>query len=423
MVFGWGKKKEEKPEYRPRETEPIAFSDIPKTVQGLLELRKSQAIAGVQSCRDKAVPLLGALSHIGRQLEKDDLKIDEADRHIRVIVERGKKQVVDIIKKDISDLPEVRTYDDAVLLSNMLGQMLKKIGDALGRQTRIIHIFAKKYATNLKEILADIKAINEEAQRLLKNFAYSRSESDEIGRTISEILALRKFNSGAEQRISNLEDERASCQKKMDSCTQSIREIKSTAEYSKLVELVDSVKMLDQKKTQLAGRVLDRFTKISRPLGRYEHASSLDKDQKALLSGLLRSPFDVLAGQNHDAVIVILENVKKGVRSGSISVKDQEKSVSQITDLEESLDGLASEIKDLLDQQEAAKNTIEELTPAKLDELEKSIAKLENARSLAESKSRSRKDDVNANKSKEPQLISDIESRLRRFSNTRYAIT
>ena len=44
----------------------------------------------------------------------------------------------------------------------------------------------------------------------------------------------------------------------------------------------------------------------------------------------------MLLPQNKDSIIVILENVRKGITSGSISVKDIDKSLSQITETEES---------------------------------------------------------------------------------------
>ena len=63
---------------------------------------------------------------------------------------RGKKQVIDVIKKGVIQLPEISSINDAEKLDSALNQLLKKLGDVLGRQTRVIHIFAKKYATQLK---------------------------------------------------------------------------------------------------------------------------------------------------------------------------------------------------------------------------------------------------------------------------------
>ena len=67
-------------------------------------------------------------------------------------------------------MPEISSFDDILNLNNVLNQKLKKIGDVLGRQTRVIHIFAKKYAGKLKEILAEMNSNHKEIQKLIKNF-------------------------------------------------------------------------------------------------------------------------------------------------------------------------------------------------------------------------------------------------------------
>jgi len=87
-------------------------------------------------------------------------------------------------------------------------------------------------------------------------------------------------------------------------------------------------------KSKIKNQINTQFTKISRPLSRYEYASSLDKDQKSILSNLVSEPFDVLTSANKDSIITILENIRKGISSGSISVKDVEKTSSQITETE-----------------------------------------------------------------------------------------
>lgn len=424
MVFGWGKKKEErKPGPQTPQNRDILLSDVPKIASRLLELRESQTVSEIRSHRDQIVPLLAEVSGIGRRLEEDDLKVDDIDKHIRIIVVRGKKQVIDVIKKDIVDLPEVSTYEDAVSLNATLNQTLKKIGDTLGRQTRVIHIFAKKYAGKLKEILAEIKSGNDEIRRLLANYEGHRSSHAEINDCLEQISSLESFNSGAKQRVSSLRGSLADCESRAAACEEAIKKIKSSAEYAELLKLKETLGRFRLQKTQLSNKVLDHFTKISRPLGRYEYASSLDKEQKLLLSGLIRSPFNALTSDNKDTIIVILENVKKGILSGSVSVKDQEKSLSQITEIEEALDGLISEISQHMSGQAAAEGAIAELTPAELQALERDLGKLAADKSGIESRIRSLDEEMSANKSKIPRIVNDVEARLRRFSNVRYAIT
>jgi len=101
MVFGWGKKKqEENPIEKTTQEKEIQLSDIPKIMAKLNQLRKSQIISEIKHLRNSTEPLIDDLIKIGNVLEKDNLKVDDIDRHLSTIVVRGKKQVIDVIKKD-----------------------------------------------------------------------------------------------------------------------------------------------------------------------------------------------------------------------------------------------------------------------------------------------------------------------------------
>src|SRR3989304_6519390 len=126
MVFGWGKKKNQEPETSIHEEKKI------------------------------------------KELEQDNLHVDDIDKHLEILVVRGKKQVIDTIKKENSEkLPDIKSYDDVLVLTELLTQRLKRIGDVLGRQSRVIHIFAKKYAIKLKDYLAALNSDRNEMQTMM----------------------------------------------------------------------------------------------------------------------------------------------------------------------------------------------------------------------------------------------------------------
>src|SRR3989338_9412852 len=140
MVFGWGKKKEEPKSEEIPSQKQIRLTDVSEIIRQILELRTSQILNDIKSLRDNTEPLIKDLISIGNTLEKDNLQVDDIDKHLRIIVVRGKQQVIDMIKKDANHLPHINTFDDVENMHTALTQMLKKIGDVLGRQTRVIHI-------------------------------------------------------------------------------------------------------------------------------------------------------------------------------------------------------------------------------------------------------------------------------------------
>ena len=423
MVFGWGKKKDEKISKEIPLQKQIQLSDVSAIIQQILELRTLQILSDIKSIRNNTEPLITELIMIGNTLEKDDLQVDEIDKHLRIIVVRGKQQVIDMIKKDATHLPNIASYDDAENFSVILNQMLKKIGDVLGRQTRVIHIFAKKYAEKLKEILIQMNSNHVQIQQLLKNYEHTKYVSAEILESLKEIVDLENNLTKKEQRIIEIHSFIDSLDKKILSFEDSIKKIQTSDEYGKFLDLKQILDEFTAKKNQIKNDIDSQFTKISRPLSRYEYVSSLDKEQKNLLSKLIEDPFEVLLSKNRDSIILILENVRKGITSGSISVKDTEKSFSQITETEEALDGFIKQVTVFVNKRQ---NIQDQMIALESNELSDLTSDLKNALSDKENsklKIKTFQDEINESHSNIPKLISDIEIKLRKFSNTVYTIT
>ena len=374
MVFGWGKKKTEKKIEEIPQHRQIVIDSIPKIIDEHLKIRSTQTVAEIKSIQDMTRPLIRQLADIGKKLEKDNLDVDDVDKHLRIIVVRGKKQVIDIIKKEARDLPSVSNLDEAQELSNVLSQTLKKIGDVLGRQTRVIHIFAKKYAEKLKYILAQMNSNNSEILQLLKNYENKKIISEELLELLGKIQNSYDDIQHNRQRISELTTDSKDIEQKIISLQQSIEEKKSTSEYQEYLKLQSSLESHNSEKQQIKNQINSQFTKISRPLSRYEYISS-DKEQKNLLAELISDPIEVINKENKDMIIIILENIRKGIGSGSISVKDIDKSMKQITETEEMLDSFINQINAFHDKIKKIKNQISVFNTNQLFEFERKLEK------------------------------------------------
>ncbi|RMW39915.1 MAG: exonuclease SbcC [Nitrosopumilus sp.] len=423
MVFGWGKKKqEEKPVEEVPQTKDVSLGDVENIVSDLQELRESQTVSEVKHLRNSTAPLIDDLIKVGSMLEKDTLNVDDIDKHLAIIVVRGKKQVIDVIKKGVVSLPEVSSIDDAKKLDNSLNQILKKVGDVLGRQTRVIHIFAKKYATQLKDNLEVMNQNHSNIHDILQNFENTKSTSAEILDALKKIETLKSTKIEKTQKITDTNNELESTKESFTTLEKSISEIKSSDEYRKYTESKKSLKSFENEKTKIKNEIDSQFTKISRPLGRYEYASSLDKEQKNILSKLVENPFEVLTSQNKDPVIMILENVRKGITSGSISVKDVDKTLSQITETEEALDGFISQVSEYFQKYQKMSDDLDSLRSEKLISLESELTKTSDAKNDLELKSETFQGEVDEIDASVPQLVSQIEKKLRTFSNTKYTV-
>ena len=424
MVFGWGKKKQEETSGGEiLQNKEISLADVPKIISDLSALRKSQTLSEINNLRNKTAPLIKELMKIGSVLEKDDLNMDDVDKHLSIIVVRGKKQVIDMIKKDVVSLPKISSFDDAEKLNSVLNLILKKVGDVLGRQTRVIHIFAKKYANQLKENLAVMNSNHSEISNLLKNYNSTKSLSEETLDAINQIKNLKELRTEQSQKIENITKNTITINKKISTLHNSIDKIKSSDNYKKYLVLKNTLDEFVEQKSIIKTQINTQFTKISRPLGRYEYASSLDKDQKNILSNLVSEPIDALSSNNYDSIILILENVRKGITSGSISVKDVEKTSLQITETEESLDGFIKLVSEYNEKYKQMQNDVTSLMPSDLLSLESDLAKTTLLNDESNLKSKTFQGELDEIDSKIPKLVSEIEDKLRQFSNTKYTIS
>ena len=424
MVFGWGKKKSQKqePDIVPQKKQ-ILLSDILNVANEIRSIRTKTIIAETKTFRNKIKSSCETIMHIAIDLERDTLKIDDIDIHLKRLVERGKKEVISVIKREsIVQLPEINSYEDMKIFNATANRMLKKIGDALGRQSRVIHIFAKKYAGKLKGDLKVMTDRNDEITGIITNHSELETKIEHIFETMNKIEQSKKLitDLNEQQKLNkkNIEELDA----KIAYNEQDIKDIKNSNEYAEFLQTNKKLDSLSSEKNKIKGEIELQFTKISRPLNKYVYVSALDKPQKKLLADLIDNPYDVLTETNKNDIAQILESVRKGIESGSVSVKDVSKSISQI---DETLPKLDNFIKQIITY-DKSKNDIE----VKLSNFDDEQLRLEESnlarsqRDKLDAESKIKLLDIEITKTVEsiPRYIKSIESILNQISAEQYEI-
>jgi len=125
---------------------------------------------------------------------------------------------------------------------------------------------------------------------------------------------------------------------------------------------------------------------------------------------------------NKDDIIKILSSVRKGVEGGSLSVKDPQKSVSSIDETIEMLDVFVKEKSAFAEKKDALQREIDSYNIGELKQKEDFLAKTENDKSYAESQIQNLEQQISDTKNSLPQILTDIEIKLRRISATKYHV-
>ena len=347
MVFGWGKKK--KVEYdEPVEnitsiSQTIALDEIPKILDDIVILRKGTLAAEIKSHRNRIDPQREVLLKIANELSEDELDPDKLDPHFQIMVNRGKKEVISSIKKEFANpFPDINSPDDIMRFKKTSTAGIKKVGDMLGKHSRVIHIFAAKYAKKLTEDLKDLTEDLKDVDELIDNF----NTTENSAQTINELLSSRnktlekisKQNSRMNELKSSINDKK----EKTIKFENEINAIKNSSDYKTYLDVKSQLSDCDSEEVKIRHHVNDEFTKISRPLGKFVHISSHDKELKDLTAKLASTPYDILDTDNISGIKKILDSIVIGIDSGSVSVKDISKSKDSVAEIKNLIPSLIS---------------------------------------------------------------------------------
>ena len=424
MVFGWGKKKheEQEPDVAPQKKQ-ILLSDVSNIVNEIRSIRTKTITAETKTFRNKIKSSCETILHIAIDLERDTLKVDDMDIHLRRLVERGKKEVISIIKREsIVELPEINSYEDVKDFNTIAGRMLKKIGDALGRHSIPINVFAKKYASKLRDDLKTMTDRNDEIATIIVNHNELETKIEQILNTMSKIQQTKKL-------IIDLDEQQKLTKKSIDDLVtamehdeKQITDIKNSSKYAEFLQINESLDSLSSEKNKIKNEIEHQFTKISRPLNKYVYVSSLDKPQKKLLTNLIDNPYDVLIDANKQDIVQILESTQNGVQSGSVSVKDTDKSLSQIRETLSLLTTFIEKISSFNYTKNDIESKLSAFNTEELIQKESSFNRHKIDKSALESKSKTIEIEMKNTIELVPKHVKSVESVLNQISAVQYMI-
>ena len=305
MVFGWGNKKSQQHEDdTPPEIKQITLTGVSDIIKEIRSIRLKTIIAEVKTFRNKINSNCKTILNIATDLEHDNLKVDDMDPHLVGMVKRGKNEVIAVIKKETSTtLPEIDSFKDVETFSAASSRILKKVGDVLGRQSRVIHIFAKKYAIKLKNDLKIITDENEEINTLINNFSELENNVEQIFENLDQykqsqklIITLRERQKQSEKTVQNIFNV-------IKNDIEDIKNLKDSKEYLEFLEIKEKINSLFSLENKIKTEVALQFSKISRPLNKYVYVTSMDKPQKKLLMDLIEKPYDVITVSNKPVLV------------------------------------------------------------------------------------------------------------------------
>ena len=351
MVFGWGKKKNvvenNVEEHVTQSKSEITLEEIPQILDDIENLRQKTLIAEIKSFRNKIDSDRKNILSISNQLKNDNFKTDDMDNHLKIILNRAISDVSATIQKEFqTPFAEIKSLNDVLEFEKKATNAIKKVVDVLRKHKTGIALFAKKYARKFKADLEILDSYLQEIKNLTSNYKSNQEFLSIIRENLDRVSTTRNTISKHEKRKRELEESLSDESTKLEELVNKESKITSSSEYNEYIVTKSKLESLDLEEKKLRYSIDEHFVKISRPLNKYVHISSLDKPLKILNEKLLDSPYDTLSEVEIPGIITILDSVQSSVSSGAISVKDTEKSVQQIKDVKDILSDLVKEKND-----------------------------------------------------------------------------
>ena len=424
MVFGWGKKKTQQYEedVTSREKE-IFLSEIPDIIKQLKLIKEKTIISETNIFRNKIKSNCDSILKTVGDFEHASIKSEDLDPHLYTILQRGKKQIVSTIKQECTvNFPDVISLNDVLTFHKLSTRMLKKIGDMVGRQSTVLHTLANKFANKLKADLKNMKEENDEIQTLIDNHINFEDKTNDILENIDKYYQSEKaivvMNNNQKQMKKNVKDLSSTIQHDMDE----IESIKSSKEYANFSKVEENIGNLSVGMNKIKNDIEIQFTKISRPLNKYVYITSLGKSEKKILEDLANNPFDIISKTSKQDITKILQLVRNSVQSGTVSVKDVNKSLLHIDETLEKLDSFLRKISEHNQSKDNLENNLKNYNFENLRQNESKLRKHQDDKSKTESKIESLLVEIDNVRESLPNQIKFIETSLNSISPILYSI-
>ena len=425
MVFGWGKKKDTNGSIKSTQlANQVSLDKIEGILQEQENKLNNQIIEKSKSIMEEIEIKRKEIVQIISQFESDDLGSQNVDKHLRVLIERGKNAVISGIRKETSvKSHEIKKYQDVINLNSDITQLLKRIGDTLGPNSRVMHVFARKYADKLKEVIADITKEKAELQKLVNEYDRLDSNISTILDLLKKIIDSKKEIESENQSILKTKEAIQNDLKTIQNLEEETHNLKSSDKFVEFLNVKKELESLELEKNKIKHEIDFQFSKISRPLGKYSYISSLEKPLKKIMEQMVENPYDVITNETKSSVIEVLQAVIKPVVAGSVSVKDVNKSVEQIEETINRLDEFLKLKESLANKRNSLEQKLLIFNSKDLEQKEKTLAKIKENKIKSESDVSNLENEINQTTKLIPEFVKNIETKVSEILGTKITIT
>ena len=138
-------------------------------------------------------------------LKNDNLKTDDLDNHIKIILNRAISDVSSTIQKEFqTSFAEINSINDVLEFEKLSSKAIKKVVDVLRKHKTGIALFAKKYARKFKDSLEILDSYLQEIKNLTSNYNQNQEFLSIINENLEKITTTKNTIADQEKHIHDL---------------------------------------------------------------------------------------------------------------------------------------------------------------------------------------------------------------------------
>jgi len=221
-----------------------------------------------------------------------------------------------IIDYQRSSLLSVKETDEHAVKEFIMFEQVLNESKAVFKNFKSVFNATKNFSdlvSEKKELLNPINDAERDLDSLKKNIEYIQKDKKEIDEHNKRLMDLRK---------------------KLEYEEEDMRKLRGSDEWNGFNRLIERKKELDSHIYEVRANISQNFSKIEKPLKKFQHLVKVGKediDDKKMLSRYLDSPVDALIEtENFSFINSTLEKVKHSILSNTIDLKDKNKALSEI---------------------------------------------------------------------------------------------
>jgi DNA repair exonuclease SbcCD ATPase subunit len=341
----------------------------------LLNRKKENLVANlftkIEPLESKLERVLLNLNKIAENLSEQDIKLE--DNNFKSLIENTKRTLINSIRRESNlSLPKQQTFEGAKFFSDRLNNLLNRYGEVSGSHSKVINEFMKKHTSKLKDEFGTLSKLQKETTKLITIHEEEINQILDCQESIQKLEERIKMKKMNEETISNLLREKNELEVQRMGLEEELEEFKESQEFVNISKTLEKIEVEEKKKHLKRKSISNMFSNISRAVNKYSY--SVSKEIQRKLDVMISRPWTTV--DDVTLYVGLLENIKKDVGNGKIQIKDYDKTITYFDQIIASLPTYSIEIKEIENQLELLRKSINVDTKKKIEEHPKNLSSI-----------------------------------------------